>query len=367
MNRYNNYTVENFATDEMFRKWVLCPTPEISSFWKRWLGENPEKKGILNQARELVMAVNESFRDTISQEKIDAEIAQIVRLAEKSKRPETNSTISFNVIVWRVAAVFLLTSCLAWLFYARQIDTKPLLTKEVKAKLSEKLLVRTNDSASDITVLLSDNSVATLMKGSTLTYPAMFEGNERKVALSGEAFFDISKNPEKPFLVFANETVTKVLGTSFRVRAFEKDNTVTVVVKTGKVSVYQMNEYENASLLNDTKTAGVILNSNQQVVFIKNQNRLQKGVVSNPEMLSESSVSRELIFEDKPVTEVLQTLENMYGIVIRYDQEIMSNCVISAQFDEENLRQKMNAICQAIGASYEMVDGQIVISSNGCS
>ena len=367
MNRYNNYTVENFATDEMFRKWVLSSTPEICSFWKQWLRENPDKKVILYQARELVVAVNESYRDILSQEKIDAEIAQIVHLAEKRKGPDTNSTRSFHFIAWRVAAVSVLTSCLAWLFYAKQIDTKPLLTKEAKAELIEKLLVKTNDSAFEITVLLSDNSVATLMKGSTLTYPAMFAGNERKVSLSGEAFFDISKNPEKPFLVFANETVTKVLGTSFRVRAFEKDNTVTVVVKTGKVSVYQMDEYENASLLNDVKTAGVILNPNQQVIFIKNQNRLQKGVVSNPEMLSESSVSKELLFEDKPVTEVLQTLENMYGIVIRYDQETMSNCVISAQFDEENLKQKMNAICQAIGASYEMVDGQIVISSNGCS
>ncbi len=60
----------------------------------------------------------------------------------------------------------------------------------------------------------------------------------RDVYLSGEAFFEVTKNPDRPFRVFANEIVTKVLGTSFTVRSFENDTTIQVIVRTGKVTVY---------------------------------------------------------------------------------------------------------------------------------
>lgn len=218
-----------------------------------------------------------------------------------------------------------------------------------------------------MTILLSDGSVATLQKGSTLKFPDKFSGETRNVFLTGEAFFDVTKNPTKPFLVFANETVTKVLGTSFRIKAPDGANTVMVFVKTGKVSVYPKKEYETLSDQDDREVSGVILHPNQQVVFNKKENRLEKGIVANPDLLSESAVNQELIFDDQPVTDVLRTLEKMYGITIVFDEETLSKCPISTIFKEENLKQRMNAICQAIGATYEVVDGQIILNSKGCS
>jgi len=176
----------------------------------------------------------------------------------------------------------------------------------------------------------------------------------------------VAKNPEKPFLVFTNETVTKVLGTSFRVKAFDEESTVLVVVKTGRVSVYPKNDYEDTEGKSVKENKGVVLDPNQQAVFIRKENRLEKGKVARPEMLSESLQRKDQLFDEKPVSEVFQSLEKGYGIVITYNAEVLENCVISAQFDDENLKQRLNAICQAIGASYEMVDGQIIINSKGC-
>jgi transmembrane sensor len=362
---YRSYSVEDLATDEKFRSWVINPAPEKSAFWNRWIHENPDKASVITLARELVLEVHEIYKDDLSPEMIDFEIQEITRLAELRKRGRRNI---FSRPVWRAAAVLVLAGSLGWMYYAGQSPKTETISERPQPAVSfEPMIVKTNHTDKDMTVLLSDNSVATLMRGSSIRYPKTFGQQNRSVFLTGEAFFDVSKNPKKPFLVFTNETVTKVLGTSFRVKAFDEDNTVMVLVKTGTVSVYQKAQFENLLKKEASEVSGVVLKPNQQVVFIRDQNRLERGAVANPNLLSESSVHKELVFDEKPVTEVFEALESIYGIVIVYNAGILSECVISAQFNDENLKQRINAICQAIGASYDMINGEIIINSKGCS
>jgi transmembrane sensor len=366
MINYRSHNVEELATDDMFRRWVMNSTPEISFFWQRWTEENPDRRPVVNQAKELVMAVHEIYKNDLSDEVLSHEIEEITRLAELRKQAE-NKMIRWPAI-WRVAAVIVLVSGLGLLYYLNQGQKASVIVAQSVTENADPMLVRTNNDQQEMTVLLSDNSVATLSKGSSITFPKQFNGGERRVYLTGEAFFDVTKNPGQPFLVYTNETVTKVVGTSFRIKAFDQENTVMVVVKTGRVKVYPKNEYETISAANNSKKiTSVVLDPNQQAVFIRNENRLEKGIVANIQMLSESILQKELIFDDKPVTQVLQALEKMYGIEIAYDTEVLADCVISAQFNDETLKQRMNAICQAIDASYDMVNGQIVITSKGCS
>ena len=99
------------------------------------------------------------------------------------------------------------------------------------------LVEQTNNSTISQVITLSDGSSVILQPNSKLSYPKIFTGNERKVYLSGEGFFEISKNRKKPFFVYANEIVTKVVGTSFRVKAYPDQPDVEVIVRTGKVKV----------------------------------------------------------------------------------------------------------------------------------
>ncbi|MCE6989931.1 FecR family protein [Dyadobacter sp. CY323] len=366
MINYRAHTVEELATDEMFRRWVMDPTPKLASFWKQWTDENPDRLHIVAQAREMVLAVHDIYKDELSDEMVGHEIREIVRLAELRPEPEQR-----NIFYWpafrRIAAVVTLVSGLGLLYYASESSLPLAGTKPQDEQTEELMFSKTNTTQEEMIVLLSDNSVATLSKGSKITFPKHFGTKERRVYLTGEAFFDVTKNPAQPFLVYANETVTKVLGTSFRVKAFEEDNTVLVVVKTGRVSVFPKHEYEVKPGEKIEKTIGVILNPNQQAVFLRKENRLEKGVVMQPALLSESVVRKDQIFDERPVSEVFQSLEKMYGITIIHNAETLLNCMISAQFVDENLKQRMNAICGAIGASYDMIDGQIVISSKGCN
>lgn len=85
-------------------------------------------------------------------------------------------------------------------------------------------------------IMLADSSIVTLGAGSTLSYPERFAGNTREISLDGEAFFQVTKNPEKPFIVHTGAVNTWVLGTSFKINAF-KGQLVSVAVATGKVQV----------------------------------------------------------------------------------------------------------------------------------
>ncbi|MDQ6478251.1 FecR domain-containing protein [Dyadobacter sp. LHD-138] len=361
MINYRNYTIEEFATDEKFRQWILDPSDETVLFWDNWLLENPDKRGTVNQATELLLTVNEKYKDDLSDDTIAKEISNLVALAEATKNKNRFSV--FRSPLWRAAAVFTITSGLSWFYYNSHFSVKN--TAE-QASAASVMITKTNTSDKQMTILLSDGSVATLSKGGSLKFPKKFAGDVRKVFLLGEAFFDVVKNPTRPFLVFANETVTKVLGTSFRVKAVDGDNTVMVVVKTGKVSVYPEKDYETLSDKDGREVVGVILRPNQQVVFNRKENRLDKGIVENPDMLSESAANQELVFDDQPVPDVLHALEKMYGIEIIFDKESLKGCAISTIFKEENLKQRISVICQAIAATYEVIDGQIIINSKGC-
>jgi len=359
MSLHRTFTIEELATDEHFRLWVMAPTPELDRYWQQWLQQNPDRAGVAARARELVLAVHEVYQDDLSDEMLRHEISEITRIAGERK---TGADVPFyRRAVWRAAAIMLLTGGLSWLYYATHNTIAPS-GKGQEVALTSEMLVKTNQTGVEMTVLLSDNSVATLAKGSSIRYPRQFAANERRVYLTGEAFFDVAKNPDQPFLVYTQETVTKVLGTSFRIKAFDGDNTEMVAVKTGRVSVFTKNEYEGTR-----KPSGVILNPNQQVVFNRRDNKLEKAVTANPVLLAESVVPKDLVFDDKPVSEAFDALAKAYGISITYDVEMLSNCVISAQFGDESLKQRLNALCQAIGAGYDMENGRVVISSKGCN
>ena len=100
-----------------------------------------------------------------------------------------------------------------------------------------KLLVASTKYKAQKTVTLADGTKVWLNGNSELTYPATFEADHRTVQLTGEAFFDVTKNPTKPFIITTNKAKVTVLGTSFNVRAITAESATEVVVKTGKVGL----------------------------------------------------------------------------------------------------------------------------------
>lgn len=114
-------------------------------------------------------------------------------------------------------------------------------------------------------------------------------------------------------------------------------------------------------------TAPIILTRNEQILAGKQpQQPLAKTAVQDAQLTS-NDVNREQVFEDVAVATVFDALEGQYGIAIQYDRAVLSHCLVNTSFGQENLRERLSAVCQAVGATYQIADDQIIISSSGCT
>ncbi|KAA6438476.1 DUF4974 domain-containing protein [Dyadobacter flavalbus] len=371
MEHYKNFEVDDFVWDEYFRQWVLHPTRESHAAWNEWLAKNPSRAEVLHRARQIVQSL-QIKESSLSEEEIKSMVDTTLQRIGSPKPEERRWNISHYIghARWvRVAASVLLLLAVGWMVNHKKtnqaVTSSTGTTVGAGSHNAQQMVERTNHGVSPLLVLLPDGSRITLMKGSRISYPEHFDQSVREVSMVGEAFFDIQKAPERPFIVYAGELVTKVLGTSFLIRAYPANREVTVEVKTGLVSVSAYGKASQA--LNDRHEAnGMILSPNQKVIFEKNEVRLVKTLVAEPEIIVPDAAALHFEFEDVPVSEAFDAIAKAYGIEIRYDKHLLSDCPLTAKLDTQTLREKLSIICLAVEATYEIVDGQIVVQSKGC-
>lgn len=228
-------------------------------------------------------------------------------------------------------------------------------------------ITKRNQSDRPEHVRLSDGSTAVLNPGSSLLFPEEFNGSERQVVLTGDAFFEVSRMPEKPFFVYTGNLVTKVLGTSFHIKA-NSEKGVSVEVVTGRVAVFE--RASNPHQEPQAKTEEVILSPNQKVVYFEDRHELITGLVDKPKMLSKpekETAAPSFVFEEVPMHTVLSQLEQAYGISIELENRLQNNCPLTADLSDLALFDQLEMICAATKSSYAVLGTSIVISGEGCS
>lgn len=208
---------------------------------------------------------------------------------------------------------------------------------------------------------LADGSIIVLQPGGRVSYPSEFDTDSRKVSLSGEAFFDIQRDEQRPFYVFTREVVTKVLGTSFTIKANEKDREITVAVKTGKVRVYTNPRDE------ENPTNSVTLTPNQKIVYNREAVEISKQLVEKPEIVLEKPTLFEMKYDGVSVIRIFQVLEENYGVEIDFDEALWNECVLTTKMSDEGLMERIEIITKAIGATYSVNDAVIKIEGAGCN
>jgi hypothetical protein len=191
------------------------------------------------------------------------------------------------------------------------------------------------------------------------------------VNLTGEALFQVTRNPKQPFFVNAGEVTTKVLGTSFRVQTGENNRSVQVSVLTGKVSVFQREAPEEQS--KDKVKNGVILTPNQRVVFTQASHSFETSLVEQPMVVAPDDdtpvIQIPIVtfdFEDATMATVVGKLQKAYGIEIILENEELGNCLFTADITEQPLFIKLDLLCAALNATYEVRGTKILIMGSGC-
>lgn len=356
MKNYNKYSVEEFVQDVSFRKWALGELSSNNTFWEKWLQSNPEKNAIIEEAKSLVIALKVKDLDLFTKEEVSDGILDI--LNDTQHKYTSFQILSRNWL--RIAAsITLILGATWWLINGnllRTISFDNIVSKEQKA-------IHFNNGTKSLVFELSDGSKITLEPKSELRYDSDFGREKREVFLTGEAFFDVAKDMQKPFLIYTGKLVTKVVGTSFRIKAYEKDKDISVSVRTGKVTVYKQN---SKSINSQSLSTEIVLVPNQKAVFDKDQGLLVKTLVDKPMPINQTLQNIDLVFEETKVLEVFKRLEIVYGVKLSADNELFKKCSITADLQNETLYKKLDLICEIIQAKYEILDGEIMIYGKGC-
>lgn len=368
MDRYRDFSLGEFVWDKSFRNWVLNPTREDDETWQNWLAAHPEKRETVERARQLVLSIRPANASLSNPEKRKAVERIVERLeARNADRSEERQLPWYTGRMVRIAAMLVLLAGFAWLFWLRHQEPKVIAYDQLVADVKEEMRETVNTTGRPLMINLEDGSRITLDPGSKMSYPAHFNGgSQRQVFLSGKAFFDIAKDPSKPFFVYANELVTKVLGTSFTVRSFANEQEVSVAVKTGKVAVFSREDPEAADKQSSRELTGMVIEPNQQVVFVRKTVKITKSLVPEPEVVADAGTAPNFEFDEAPVSTVFSALQSAYGIDIIYDKNVMDECPITATLTEMSLYEKLDLICKAVDASYKSIDGRIVVEGKGC-
>jgi transmembrane sensor len=189
----------------------------------------------------------------------------------------------------------------------------------------QNLVVASHGSA--ITDTLPDGSVVTLNKNSELDYPSAFKGEARKVTMKGEAFFHVTPDKKKPFIINVNDVTIRVVGTSFNVRSV---NGVTeVIVETGIVQVTHHN-----------KT--VELHKDEKVKVQQQDSALLKDKVQD--RLYNYYRSKQFVCDNTPLWKFVQILNEAYDANIVIDDPKLRGLLLTAPFDNESLDRILEVI-----------------------
>jgi transmembrane sensor len=265
-------------------------------------------------------------------------------------------------VLWAAAAsVALLASVGFWWFQMQKTTAKTTEnTVFTEGGILEENIQNTTDKAMNLT--MPDGSTVVLEKNSQVRFAKDFKGASRAVYLTGEALFDVVKNPDKPFIVYTGDLVTKVLGTSFRIKSFGKAEKVTVDVIRGRVSVFENKKTTNK----DPETEGLVLTPNQKATFDKAAEQLKKTLVEEPTIILTPQEVTQLVYEEAPVSTILKGIEKAYGVEVVFDEERLKKCELTMKFKNETLHDKLTILCKSIGATYKVVDAKVILAGGEC-
>ncbi|GAB3808583.1 FecR family protein [Spirosoma humi] len=351
----NFSTVDDFLENDAFRTWVRERRLEDQVYWQQWLAQYPEKRHLYEQAVATLLVLQgkqAEFSEQHSKENTKKILDQLSPSGTLVK-----PLLGRHWGRW-VAAASVIGLLIWWQMDRSTSGQIGVFTKKVEQPVqhADWKIVK-NITGQPLVVLLPDNSSVLLSSGSQLRFHKQNTHPLREVYLQGEGFFEVSKNPARPFLVYTTNLTTKVLGTSFQVRSFDKETAAYVKVKTGNVSVSTV----------DSPDKTVLLTKNEQLSLETKTDKVRKRTIipaqENPSLI----VNQPFTFEFTPVPDIFTQLESSYHMPIRYDRQRLSKCTFTGQLNDVPFLEKIRLICLTTESTFEVVDNQVIIQSYGCN
>jgi transmembrane sensor len=335
-------------------------TDEEKEIIEKWYGML-DKQDMQDIAPAQINALEQKMWDRIHENALASEIeVPVSEISALKLKPSFRLSITLRTAAAAVIAGFILIS--GYLF----VNTGSKKPEFIRSASVDDIHTTTNNTAKPLIIKLEDGSRVTLQPNARLRYPRHFFKSVREVSLEGEGFFEISKNPLRPFLVYNKNVITRVVGTSFIVKTNNTATETEVTVKTGKVIVSPNSgslSFKIDGLLTSDK--GIVLTPNQKTVYNASENSFATTLVDIPLPIasknSKQTTKESYSFNDTRVAEVLNQLQKSYGIEFSVEDKELYNYTFTGDLSEQNLYSQLDFLCESIQATYEVKGTKIII------
>lgn len=313
-------------TDEIIIKFLLGESSEGENKQiETWLAADAKNQKYL-QEMQLIWDTSKSLGSlNLGDENIAWE--NFKAKADERKAAQTK----YNSFYWlKIAASLVLISTCSWLGY-HYFKTPEMMTIQTAATID--------------TVVLPDGSEVKLNKYSVLNYPERFKGDKREIYLSkGEAFFTVTPDDEKPFIIQTEDIKIRVVGTSFNVKCGADETEV--IVATGKVKVTQKNEEIN-------------LKPGEKVTAYHQNMKLQKQPVAD--QLYNYYFTKTFVANGTPLWRMVEVLNEAYGVTIVIQNDSLKKLQLTSTFKNESLDQILRVLQETFNLKISKENNLIII------
>lgn len=329
---------------------------------ERWLDENPDNRRLLerleliwkstklrSEAENYEFDAESDWKSLRCRIKMDKQINMAG--AVKKHKPEKSgiqylkdqSAINSGFALFmRIAAVLILAAVIG--VFTIQIGYDFFTAEEEEPVLREIVM----DKGQRVNIVLPDGTYMTLNADSKISIPETFHPNHREVFLTeGEAFFEVSSDPEWPFLVHTGKAVIRVLGTAFAIRSYPEDEEIRVVVSEGSVSL--------SSRLDES--TGTALSAGQLGRFQSTDNRIVTEEVEDMDLFL-SWINGFLKFKETTMKQVAVQLERKFNIEVEFTEPELEQLKLTAEIKGRAIHNVLNVISASLEISYYEVVSQ---------
>jgi ferric-dicitrate binding protein FerR (iron transport regulator) len=202
--------------------------------------------------------------------------------------------------------------------------------------------IASNEQTAD--KILPDGSEVILNKKSSIVYSRKFNGHTRKVALKGEAFFKVTPDKSKPFVIDVGEVTVTVVGTSFNIK--QQGDSTEVSVESGTVKV-------------EKNKRTILLNPNEKVVISKTDSIMKPAETKGK--LYNYYVTHEFVCDDTPLWKLVEVLNEAYGSHIEIANPDLRNLPLTTTFHNEPLDHTLSIISETFNITVERHNEKIIL------
>ncbi|MDN5212933.1 FecR domain-containing protein [Fulvivirgaceae bacterium BMA12] len=343
--KYEQYNTIDFIKDEYFIRWVKDPDEQSEKFWKMWIAKHPEKREEVMHARNMIADLGYKHDPKLSEHDYLEMFEGILKKSRQKsvKKPPLNAPVLSRAL--KVAAVVILALGSVFTLMKLKPEGKP-------PTITTVFVSKKSPVGQKIITWLDDGTKVHLNAGSDIRYAEKFSDSLRLIHLRGEAYFEVTRDTSRPFVVKTGKVKTTVLGTAFNVKAYPDENKIDVAVAEGKVKV------ENESSL--TTTFQHTITQNQMASFdISNQLATKQEFDPNEVFAWTKGI---IHFNGADINEIITTLERWYGVTFVVNRPLNLDKDFTITYENKPLTEILKGLSFAFDFRFEINDKIVTLN-----